>query len=942
MLQLTRAQGLALALIVLGIAVFALAGWARWRAARSGGETAVGAWRLGLSQAISACSFWILLGVSAAAYVRGLAALWIAIGILAGALLNWFYVGRRLRSRPARVGTGSLPVWLEATGATDPPSITPAKTWTGTTSTGAAAIVLVILLIALVAQLRVAGLLLAQGLGVATGLAVVLVAVLALLPVLIGGRRAAIDVAALGATLVLPCALLMMWPALAFASAFGNIFETLRSMEPVVTSWTGGSLLTVLGALVVGLTLPGQPHVLDQFPAARSERAVSAAGVLAMAWFGLVLAAMLAFGWSALILYSSIAVPDLVLADATMRLLPPVLQGLPALAVCMAVCASVGHQLLAVTEAAAPHWLARADAAQRPKRLRAILLGAAALITAVAASLDFGSTRVFLFAIVTLGAVIAPALIARLAGAQWRPGTIAVIVRIGLIGALLLFLAGCGVNPVTGKKELQLVGEGTEVRIGQENYLPSRQTQGGDFVIDPQLTAYVSEVGNKLAQVSDRKLPYEFAVLNNSVPNAWALPGGKIAVNRGLLTQLNSEAELAAVLGHEIVHSAARHGARSMERGMLLQAAMLGLQLGVRDNEYAGLIVGSAMLGANLISTRYGREAELESDHYGMGYMKRAGYDPAAAIDLQKTFVKLSEGRRQNWLEGLFASHPPSQERVARNEETAREIGAGGEYGRERYQQKLASLRRLEPAYQQYDRGVEELRKGNPAAALTLAHEAIELEPREAKFHELSGDAELARKNTKAALAHYQQAIERNPNYFKPYLQTGIAQYQGGERGAARASLERSMQLLPTAPASYYLARLAQQAGDVSSAVKYFQMAAGSNSDIGRESNRELVKLDLPRNPGNYFRIEPRLDNQGRVWLLVENRAPVPVRGLTLAAAVLNENGSIAQGPVRVSIGRNVLASGAVAQLATSLGPIADPNLLRRVRYQIDSVALAE
>lgn len=506
----------------------------------------------------------------------------------------------------------------------------------------------------------------------------------------------------------------------------------------------------------------------------------------------------------------------------------------------------------------------------------------------------------------------------------------------------VLFLVACGVNPVTGKKELQFVSESQEIQIGRENYLSSRQMQGGDFVIEPELASYVSEVGQRLGGVADRQLPYEFVVLNNSVPNAWALPGGKIAVNRGLLTQLGSEAELAAVLGHEIVHAAARHGARSMERGMLLQGAMVALAIGVHDNEYANLIVGGAMLGANLISTRHGREAELESDRYGMMYMKRAGYDPAAAIDLQKTFVKLSEGRRQNWLEGLFASHPPSEERVAMNEQTAREIGAGGEFGRERYQTRLTALRGLEPAYKKYDEGVAELRKGNAPAALALAEQAIELEPREGKFYELSGDAELARKNVKEALAHYQRAVERNADYFKPHLQIGIARFQIGERAAARAALERSMQLLPTAPGAYYLGRLAQGTGDIDSAVKYFQMAAGSNSEVGKESGRELVRLDLPRHPGNYFRVEPRLDAQGRVWLLVENRAPVAVRGVTVAVALVNEAGAIVQGPLRVSSGRNVLGPGQVGRLATGLGPLTGSELLRRVRFEIDGAALAE
>ena len=109
-------------------------------------------------------------------------------------------------------------------------------------------------------------------------------------------------------------------------------------------------------------------------------------------------------------------------------------------------------------------------------------------------------------------------------------------------------LVACSTNPVTGEKDLILVGEGTELSIGEKNYAPMRQAEGGDYLMDPGLTSYVQRVGNRLAAVSDRKLPYEFVVLNNTIPNAWALPGGKIAVNRGLLTQLRSESELAAVL----------------------------------------------------------------------------------------------------------------------------------------------------------------------------------------------------------------------------------------------------------------------------------------------------------------------------------------------------------------------------------------------------------
>src|SRR5690554_6899226 len=145
---------------------------------------------------------------------------------------------------------------------------------------------------------------------------------------------------------------------------------------------------------------------------------------------------------------------------------------------------------------------------------------------------------------------------------------------------VLSVLSGCAVNPVTGERNLQFYGEDWEKQVGAQMYSPLKQSQGGDFILDPQLTTYVQSVGNRLADQARRteQLDFEFSVLNDSSPNAWALPGGKIVINRGLLTALDSEAELAAVLGHEIVHADAAHGARAQSKGMLTRVgAMVGM-----------------------------------------------------------------------------------------------------------------------------------------------------------------------------------------------------------------------------------------------------------------------------------------------------------------------------------------------------------------------------
>src|SRR5690242_20347284 len=318
------------------------------------------------------------------------------------------------------------------------------------------------------------------------------------------------------------------------------------------------------------------------------------------------------------------------------------------------------------------------------------------------------------------------------------------------LAILLGALAACGVNPVTGKKELQFVSEESELKIGEQNYAPARQGEGGDLTVLPELTNYVNGVGQKLAAVSDRKLPYEFVVLNNSVPNAWALPGGKIAVNRGLLTELQNEAELAAVLGHEIVHAAARHGAKAQERGTLMQvglaAAQIGAAVGGVDSSVAGVMIQGAGVGAQMIQMKYGRDQELESDHYGMKYMKLAGYDPWGAVTLQETFVRLSEAggqKQQSWMDGLFASHPPSQERVEKNRKAVEELGRGGDMGVESYMAATKKLREMKPAYDKYDQAQAAAAKKDFATAKTLAAEAAKAVPNEGSFQVLLGQIAL-------------------------------------------------------------------------------------------------------------------------------------------------------------------------------------------------------
>jgi predicted Zn-dependent protease len=336
-------------------------------------------------------------------------------------------------------------------------------------------------------------------------------------------------------------------------------------------------------------------------------------------------------------------------------------------------------------------------------------------------------------------------------------------------------VTGCAVNPVTGDREFMLVSSEQELALGAQNYVPTQQSQGGPYDTDPVLTQYVQSVGQRLAAVSDVPLPYEFTVLNNSVPNAWALPGGKIAINRGLLTEINSEAELAAVLGHEIVHAAARHTAQQMSRGMLMQGLVVATSVATNDSSYGDMAVGGASVAAQLVTMKYGRGAELESDKYGMRYMSRAGYDPQGAVELQRTFVRLSEGRDADWLSGLFASHPPSNERVEANIETAAKLPAGGTLGVDSFRAAMQKTVDARPAYDAYDEGRKALSDKKPDEALALAEKALDLYPAEAHFHALRGDVRLVKEQYDMAVTNYDRAIARRDGSARPTRRSPIS-----------------------------------------------------------------------------------------------------------------------------------------------------------------------
>lgn len=232
--------------------------------------------------------------------------------------------------------------------------------------------------------------------------------------------------------------------------------------------------------------------------------------------------------------------------------------------------------------------------------------------------------------------------------------------RTTFVAFLLTFIVGCAVNPVTQKKEFVLMSEEQELAIGKS--MDPKVIAEFGLYNDPKLQEYVNSVGQRMPSISHRpELIYRFKVLDSTTINAMALPGGYIYVTRGLLAHLNSEAELATVLGHEIGHVTARHAVQQITKAQgyqILSGVVSIIRPELRDFQQISDILFYGILQG------YGRKAELQSDQLGMEYAYKTGYDPLAAPAFLKTLrlIELEEGEKG--YHGFFASHPETEDRI--------------------------------------------------------------------------------------------------------------------------------------------------------------------------------------------------------------------------------------------------------------------------------------
>ncbi|MFN9745697.1 MAG: M48 family metalloprotease, partial [Betaproteobacteria bacterium] len=260
-------------------------------------------------------------------------------------------------------------------------------------------------------------------------------------------------------------------------------------------------------------------------------------------------------------------------------------------------------------------------------------------------------------------------------------------------------LSGCAVSPVTGQRILVGLSEDQEKAIDARQ-APQQFSQDLGAVLDAPVNAYVSEVTASLQpHVQRRGMPYSTRVLNANYVNAYTFPGGAMGITRGIMADMQDEAQLAALLGHEMGHVNARHAAQRQGQALVAQVAVVGVMVAAGDSGWAPLAGIGGQIGASALLASYSRDHEREADALGQQYLVAAGYPAQGMVGLHQLLLGSHE-KQPGLLETLFSSHPMSAERVAtarQRADTTYAATRGAPAQRERYMDRTASLRRLKP-----------------------------------------------------------------------------------------------------------------------------------------------------------------------------------------------------------------------------------------------------
>jgi predicted Zn-dependent protease len=367
-------------------------------------------------------------------------------------------------------------------------------------------------------------------------------------------------------------------------------------------------------------------------------------------------------------------------------------------------------------------------------------------------------------------------------------------------------LSGCATHPVTGETVVVGLSEEQEVALDRQ-HAPQQFSKDFGAVQDGQLNAYVSSVGSNLSSRSHRpQMPYSYRALNANYINAYTFPGGSIGLTRGIMLQMDNEAQLAALAGHEIGHVNARHSAQRAGQGMVAGLIVSGIAIAASASErtasYAPLIGLAGQVGASALLASYSRENEREADSLGMEYMTRAGHAPNGMVGLMEILVQQSK-EKPGLLDTMFSSHPMSTERYASVQQDASSKYAryaSLPVNRERYMDNTARLRRLRPAIEDEQRGERAMAGKKYGEADAAFASALRSAPQDYAGLCLMAKCQIAQRRYREADAYATQARQAYPGEAQAMQLAGITKVTLKQYPAALQQFNDYERALPGDP----------------------------------------------------------------------------------------------------------------------------------------------
>jgi len=337
--------------------------------------------------------------------------------------------------------------------------------------------------------------------------------------------------------------------------------------------------------------------------------------------------------------------------------------------------------------------------------------------------------------------------------------------------------------------------------------------------------SYVKNVGLSLTRVAERKLPYEFYVVNSSQVNAFALPGGPVMITRGLLLRLNSESELANVLAHELGHLNARHHARFLEKQFGLSLLLNIGALLLADKPYGQALLQFGQIGAGLLSLKFSREQEREADQYGLLYAYKAGYDPMGMIKVFEMFKAMEKGERApEWL----STHPLPETRMAEAKRMIETLRPTGQFitDTQDFQVAKEKLLKTKPSFDEFDKGEKAFAKKDYNQASKHFQKAIELYPENYIARDYMAYILAMAGRLEEAERHSSLALRTMPDVFLTNYVHGYVKFAQREYQESLRYLQRANRLIPDhASTHYYLGRNYEALGQRQKAIEHYRIA---------------------------------------------------------------------------------------------------------------------